>query len=309
MSKRKFIAILLALLVTCSSTFAQTYIYMDKLPIETFDELYNKYPKAKFIRVSATKFEEMKSQGELIIVNRTQLILLPPNSEEITPYPREKRSSSTRVSGGGSSAPINLPSCTGKDCLYLPVMIVVAIGVYAVILLVADGLYLLGDVVFDEENLKKWFELGATASYFSYRTENSEIENSSIFGGLSISGGFIGEDKGIGFISEFGRLHLSLNEESKDSRKLYGSYGIIGPTFRFIFNRGSFVHLDVMAGVSDMDYVDVMGVARAGVNFKINRHSFIDINYGINYMELENMGDRMDSAYNGTVGVNIGYRF
>jgi hypothetical protein len=286
---------------------ARTYIYTDKLPILTFDEIQNQYPKAKFIKVSASEFEEMKSQGELIVINRTNLILLYQDSKEVTPSPTnhsESSSSSLHLN------PINFfPPCSGKDCIYLPVAIVVVIGLYAIVFLVADGLYLLGNVVFDKEHVKKWLELGATVSYFSYRTENSEIENSSIFGGLSISGGFIDEDKGIGFISEFGRLHLAINQESTDNKKLYGSYGIIGPTFRLLFNKGSFVHLDIMAGISDMDFVDVMGVARAGVNFKINRHSFIDVNYGLNYLELENMGERIDGTYNGTIGVNFGYRF
>ncbi len=305
MSKKRIISIILSLIIICSSTFAQTYIYAEKLPILTFDRLHNKYPKAKFIKVSAREFEEMRNQGELISIEGTKLIVLPTESKKITtPTPTYNE---TDILSGLNS--LNFPSCTDKDCVYTLVFIGMIIGVYVVAVLVADGVYLLGDVILNEKDVKKWFEMGATASYFSYRTANSEIENSSIFGGLTISSGFIDRGIGIGFISEFGHINLDIDQDPTDERRVYGAYGMIGTTFRYGFSRISSFHLDVMAGVSDVEYVDVMGVARVGLNFKIAKHGFFDINYGVNYLGLEDMSEGMDSSYNGTVGVSFGYRY
>ncbi|NEW60949.1 hypothetical protein GSY74_06595 [Sulfurovum sp. bin170] len=157
--------------------------------------------------------------------------------------------------------------------------------------------------------MERWFEMGATASYFSYKTEDREIENSSLFGGVTISSGFMREDIGVGFISEFGHLDLAINQESTEDRKVYGAYGMIGPTFRYSLNRVSTFHMDFMAGISDLNSIDVMGVARIGLNFKILKRGFFDINYGVNYLGLKDMGDGMSSSYNGTVGASFGYRF
>lgn len=306
MSKNRVMSILLSLIIICSSTFAQTYIYAEKLPILTFDRLHNKYPKAKFIKVSAREFEEMRNKGELISIDGTKLILLPTEGKKII-TPTSTYNQPDILSGLNS---LTFPSCADKDCVYTLVFIGVVIGVYVVAVLVADSVYLLGDVIFNEKDVKKWFEMGATASFFSYGTaEDSEIENSSIFGGVTISSGFIDRGIGIGFISELGHLNLDIDQDPTDERRVYGAYGMIGTTFRYEFSKISSFHLDVMAGVSDVKYVDVMGVARVGLNFKIAKHGFFDVNYGINYLGLEDMSEGMDSSYNGTVGVSLGYRY
>lgn len=301
MPKKNFISILLSLAIICSATFAQTYIYTEKLPIVTFDKLHNKYPKAKFIKVSETQFEEMRSRGELIIIDGTNLILISKDDKKTTPYVTPNKSILPKL---------DFISCgNAQECIYLPIIVGVIVGVYVVAVLVAEGLYLLGDVILNERDVEKWLEIGATASYFSYRTTDSEIENSSIFGGLSISSGFIDRGMGIGFVSELGHLNLDIDQEPTDERRVYGAYGMIGPTFRYAFNRVASFHLDVMAGISDVEFVDVMGVTRVGLNFKIDKHGFFDINYGVNYLGLEDMGDSMDSSYNGTFGVSFGYRY
>ena len=298
MSKKSFISILLSLMITFSSTFAQTYIYDKELPRINLYELQKKYPKGKFIKVSASRFEEIKSQGRVVSVNGTKMVLLPIDKHQKLPF---------NVSG------FHFPNlCNhsgGAECLYLVAFIGVLFGVYMVAVLVANGLYILGDVAFNQRDTEKWLEIGLTASSFSYLKEDSETRKSSAFGGLSFSGGFIENRVGIGFVSEIGHIDLDREKESIDNKRVYGAYGMIGPTFRYDFSRISSFHLDVMAGISDVKDVAVMGVTRVGLNFKIAKHAFFDINYGVNYLELKNIGDKVEGTYNDTVGINFGYRF
>lgn len=317
----KLLTVLLSICLLYTSTFAKTYAYKHSdFAISTIYELKKQYPDAIFLGVNLEQYNEYAQKGKIVNYKGKNLIWIdyknlkqdniqleefkPTYNDNKTPQYSKSFISTDGIFDGEMS----------KEGFFI---FLVGVGVIVFAVLIINGLLILVDVVRSDEKLDKWFEIGTTGSYFSYTKKDTELEKSSMYGGLVLSTGLRKSGGGgIGFICELGHLDLSLGDESTLAKRYYGAYAMAGATFRHYFGKSNTnFHLDFMAGKSDLEYVDVMGVIRGGFNFQLFDYGFLDFNVGLNYLGLKELtygyikDDQIDESYNVIYGMGLGYSF
>ncbi len=297
----KIISIILSICLIYSTTYARTYIYnMYDININSqIKELEKKYPNAKFIALTPEEYKEFikkhKSKDAIFLSDKYKYT---PDSE-VDNYTSDSQIDDFYIP--------NFCGGNGNDvCIYI--LIIVASVVVAI--LIFEGLVILSDVITSDKELGEWFEMGITGSYFPY--ENQKFKDV-IYGGVIISGGLIEKYNDIGFISEFGHINLYLQDNYIPENRIGGAYGLFGPTFRYFFKSKKNFYLDLMAGMTDLKYINMMEVARVGVNSPLGKHGFLDINLGVNHLRTKKIThgyiDNKNGTYNPIFGVSFNYSF
>jgi len=296
----KTLSIFLSICIIYSTTFAENFIYKsNSIPYSITKQIRNKYPNAKFIRVSNKEFKKMRKKGNKITLNGQELILLEDNTN-----------SNIKASSDSCNFISSFPNCSGKDCD----VILIIVGVVIVAVLVVSVANLLKIIITNDKDLDKWFKMGMTGSRFNYENSNNQNEHIASLVGVTISSGFIEDDIGLGVIAEIGNLRFDKEEEKKYPNSINGSYGMIGTTFKYFIdnNRNMDLHIDVMAGMSSLPLTKIIGLSRIGLTFNLAETIFMDFNYGFNYLDINKLTDSYieeNRNYNQTLGINFGYIF
>ncbi len=322
----KILSLILSLLLIYSTTFAKTFYYQNEtIDYLSLTELKEKYPNAKFIAIPKSEFNKIKKEGKKFIYKGQELIIKEDIKEPIvTDFTTSSNNynSSSNLNSYNSASNISASADFidnlnfNDDGTYV---VLVIIGIFVVAVIVLDSLLILGDIVTNNQNLNKWFEISLTGSYFSRKSEEENkpaVKDDSLYGGLLFSIGLKENNSGIGIVAEVGYLDLSLQKKNTETYIDSGVYGMVGPTFRKYFGKKDNFHIDILVGGSELKQVDLMGITRVGLSFAMSRNSFIDFNIGLNYLGLKKMTDgyidekaKIEDNYNTVYGISIGMRF
>ena len=160
-------------------------------------------------------------------------------------------------------------------------------------LFIYAGKWIAGALKNDEDYYAYWWDLGM--QFTRLDTNAGEYGN---FSGLKLSGGFVPNmQTNFGLAIEIGKMDLDLlyNRNSKPERiNLEGTYWLIGPSVRWLIGytdsenllNSSYIYLNLMAGNSDRDEVDMIATGKIGFNTRIGEYARFGIHYGAFYLGL-----------------------
>lgn len=186
---------------------------------------------------------------------------------------------------------------------------------------IVNGLYVLAYALTHGKADNYWFDIGITGSHMIGKDGSDKSVAKS--GAVVISTGIIQNKtklhkdtkSGFGFIGEIGHMYISFDDNTTNDEKLQGSYAMIGPTFRFYFDKRVSFHIDMMAGKSQDENIGTIGAFRVGVKAPMTRNTFFDIIYGASYIEFDDSESELfdkntkrDNIYQ-TFGLAFGYSF
>ncbi len=305
---KKIFAIALSLSLMYSSTIAKTIVYnQTDITTQKIAELKAQYPDAKFYAMPAGEFvKQVKNSKNIKIKDRNYILIDEKAEEKIAKNLISKKS-------GGFRFPAGNPEGF--------VVLLAVVGIFIIGFVIVNGLYVLAYALTHGKADNYWFDIGITSSHM-IGTDGSD-ESIAKTGGIVISTG-ITQNKtklhkdtksGFGFIGEIGHMYISFDDNTTNDEKLQGSYAMIGPTFRFYFDKRVSFHIDMMAGKSQDENIGTIGAFRVGVKAPMTRNTFFDITYGASYFELADedseifeKNTKRNNIYQ-TFGLAFGYSF
>ncbi len=287
-----------------SFTMARTIVFNQAdISIQKIAELKAQYPDAKFYSMPAGEFVQQAKNGKNIKIKDRSYILIDEKTDEKIAKTQER---------GGTNF------FDGPDGA---VVLLAVVGIFIIGFVIVNGLYVLAYALTQGKADNYWFDIGITGSHMIGKDGSDKSVAKS--GAVVISTGIIQNKtklhkdtkSGFGFIGEIGHMYISFDDNTTNDEKLQGSYAMIGPTFRFYFDKRVSFHIDMMAGKSQDENIGTIGAFRVGVKAPMTRNTFFDIIYGASYIEFDDSESELfdkntkrDNIYQ-TFGLAFGYSF
>lgn len=298
--------------------------------VVTVDELRRMYPDAEFREVTLPEFDAATSNP----ATRTVIVVEPPAGTDAVPAftgrvgsvsepvvaPagswRRGRPPRTRydherpdVVYGGDVYCVEAFGSFDVDSREVAVVLFVVVGVVVVAAaLVYTGLFVY-DALTREGDFDGWLDTGAGAWFFYGGERGGGMY------GARIAGGFMGESADVGLMLEAGYIHgdVAIREDNTPV-SVSASYGIVGPTIRWVLDDGRnpfTFDMEVLAGVTSDDNLGLISRASAGFSWGIGPSWRMGLAVGSLYMKIrETEGPlRTKSDFNMAIGVNAGRAF
>ncbi|MDT8446782.1 MAG: hypothetical protein RRB13_07790 [bacterium] len=221
------------------------------------------------------------------------------------PEREQKREAQARSSSGNGFPAPNLGSGGGDGAAVLFVII----GLVVVFAFVFYAAYYLGRQVVYGNQSRGWVELGLGGWAFGNSTESGNMTALRLGLGQEI------RSNGWGLAAEIGQIDATLDLDPEESTggqiDLKGAYAIVGPRITFGHRGNSLWLMELMAGTSEHQEVEVVAKALIGYRFQPPRGLYFGFSLGSLMVSLKkDLGlVRQQNPYNLLGGLETGVHF
>ncbi len=203
------------------------------------------------------------------------------------------------------------------DDARLAVILFIVVGVLIVGVILITAAKILYDVIVSGDEVKTWHEFSSSYFYSSrtfFNSQDTYAESSNFFA-AKYAIGLQGVWADIGVASELGFVSTHLMDKGAPigAPSYSGLYGLFGPVVKFGVNNPVSFDLEMLGGMSSVDFLDYIAVARGIFKFRTDAGYFMALQFGALYMSLDAYdglfrdGSTVNDGFSIIGGVSVGY--